>query len=216
MALYAVAVAGLTASLTLIFLAMRAVMDIGGYCAEGGPYVIETHCPPGVPLLMVGAIFGLFLFGGLTAWKGSAIGGPYGVVVLLAWPALLVSLGWNFLEYALRPPPPATGIVLGWLIPGIVFVLMGGGPLLALLMARRSADPTAARARLAGQLAARAKLMMATERPAPGPTGVAAVRPSGGLVDELERLAQLRRLGSLSADEFELAKRTLLDGQPTP
>ena len=27
----------LTASITLLFLGMRAVMDIGGMCAEGGP-----------------------------------------------------------------------------------------------------------------------------------------------------------------------------------
>lgn len=95
LALYAVGVAGLAMCLTLVFLAMRAVMDVGGFCAEGGPYVIEVHCPEGVPLVLVGGIFGLFGFGGLTAWKGSLIGGPYGALVLLAWPALFLSLGWN-------------------------------------------------------------------------------------------------------------------------
>lgn len=95
--------AGLTARLVLVFLAMRAVVDIGGYCAEGGPYVIETHCPEGVPLVLVGGIFGLFAFGGLMAWKGSMLGEPYGALVLLAWPALFLSLGWNFLEYSVKP-----------------------------------------------------------------------------------------------------------------
>ena len=57
--LYAVGVAGLAMCLTLVFLAMRAVMDVGGFCAEGGPYVIETHCPEGVPLVLIGGIFGL-------------------------------------------------------------------------------------------------------------------------------------------------------------
>ena len=79
--LYAVGVAGLAMSLTLVFVSMRAVMDVGGFCAEGGPYVIETHCPEGVPLLITGGIFGLFIFGGLMAWKGSIIGGPYGGLV---------------------------------------------------------------------------------------------------------------------------------------
>ena len=100
-AIHLLGVVGLAASLTLVFLGMRAVMDIGGFCAEGGPYEIQTHCPEGVPLLMIGGIFGLFLFGGLMAWKGSVIGGPYAALVGLAWPALFLSLGWNFLEYAL-------------------------------------------------------------------------------------------------------------------
>jgi len=128
--LYAVGVAGLAMCLTFVFLAMRAVMDVGGFCAEGGPYVIETHCPDGVPLVLIGGIFGLFGFGGLMAWKGSMIGEPYGALVLLAWPALFLSLGWNFLEYALTPLA-GQGIVWGWLIPGVLFVLMGGLPLLA-------------------------------------------------------------------------------------
>ena len=34
-----VATFGLAACLTLIWLGMRAVMDIGGACAEGGPFV---------------------------------------------------------------------------------------------------------------------------------------------------------------------------------
>lgn len=67
--LYLLGVVGLAASLTFVFLGMRAVMDVGGFCAEGGPYEIQTPCPEGVPLLMIGGIFGLFLFGGLIAWK---------------------------------------------------------------------------------------------------------------------------------------------------
>ncbi len=51
--LYAVGVAGLAACLTLVWLSMRAVMNVGGFCAEGGPYVIETPCPDGVPLLLM-------------------------------------------------------------------------------------------------------------------------------------------------------------------
>src|SRR5687768_29037 len=127
--LYAIGVAGLAMCLTLVWLGMRAIMDVGGFCAEGGPYVIETPCPQGVPLVLVGGIFGLVGFGGLMAWKGAAIGGPYAGLVALAWPALFISLGWNFLEYALNPPgPPGQGIVWGWLIPGVIFMVMGAGP----------------------------------------------------------------------------------------
>ena len=66
------------------------------------------------------------------SWKGAALGGPYGGLVLLAWPALFISLGWNFLEFAFFPPPPDTGIELGWLIPGVIFVTMGAAPLVAI------------------------------------------------------------------------------------
>jgi hypothetical protein len=39
--LYLLGVVGMAASITTIWLLMRSVMDIGGFCAEGGPYVIE-------------------------------------------------------------------------------------------------------------------------------------------------------------------------------
>src|SRR5436190_15088757 len=44
-----VGLAGGTAALTILFLSMRAVMRIGGFCASGGPYQIQTQCPKGVP-----------------------------------------------------------------------------------------------------------------------------------------------------------------------
>ena len=126
--IYLLGAAGLAASIVVIFLAMRAVLDIGGFCAEGGPYEIETHCPDGVPLLMMLAIPGLFLFGGLMIWRGSPIGGPYQAAVFFAWPALFLSLGWNFLEYGVNPPG-GDGLAWGWLICGVIFVAMGGVPL---------------------------------------------------------------------------------------
>jgi len=91
-ALLAVSIAGLAMCLVLMYLSMRAVMDIGGYCAEGGPYVIETHCPEGAtPALMLG-MFELFGFGGLCVYAGGKVGG-YGWVPMLAWTGLFASLG---------------------------------------------------------------------------------------------------------------------------
>ena len=214
--LYAVGVCGLAMSLTLVFLSMRAVMDVGGFCADGGPYVVETHCTEGVPLLLTGGILGLFLFGGLMAWKGSVIGGPYGGLVALAWPVLFLSLGWNFLEYAFNPPgPPGQGIVWGWLIPGVLFILMGGLPLLAVLPIGHSGRSAEARERLATRVAPRGS------RSSPSRSDyqrlandLRAVEERTGdaqdLVSKLERLAALRESGDLSRDEFEQAKRALL------
>jgi hypothetical protein len=130
--IYLLGAAGLTACIVVVFLAMRAVMDIGGFCAEGGPYEIETHCPQGVPLLMTLAFPGLFVFAGLMIWRGSPIGGPYQAAVFFAWPALFLSLGWNFLEYGMNPPGDA-GLEWSWLLCAVIFVAMGGVPLIAVL-----------------------------------------------------------------------------------
>jgi hypothetical protein len=206
-ATYLLGVAGLAASITLIFLGMRAVMDVGGFCAEGGPYVIDTHCPEGVVPVMMLAFPALFLFGGMMVWKGSRLGGYYAALPLLAWPALFLSLGWNFIEYSL--PTAQHGLELGWLMPGLMFVAMGIVPLLIVLPAvglRGPADPDKVESM-------RRTLQRAQARP---PSTTRASRASSlssdgrDLVDELERLAELRERGALTEAEFEAAKSALL------
>jgi hypothetical protein len=78
-----------------------------------------------VDLLLILAFPLGFLGVGLMVWKGIRLGGRYAGLAALAWPALFLSLGWNFLEYGIAPPGSG-GIVWGWLIPGVVFVVMGG------------------------------------------------------------------------------------------
>ncbi len=200
-------VAGLAMCLTLLFLGMRAVMDVGGACADGGPYVSRQSCPEGVPLAMMGGIFGLFAFGGMAAAGGSQVGGPYGGIVFFAWPALFLSLGWNFLQYGIWPPGGG-GLEWGWLICGIVFVLMGGFPLLALLPSRSTArrDPLAVR-RLLGDLQARQQQML----PGGGsPVDRPAAPARTDLTSRLERLAALHTAGQLSDAEFDEAKRRVI------
>jgi hypothetical protein len=207
-ALYLLGVAGLAACLTLVFLSMRAVMDVGGFCAEGGPYEIQTHCPEGTALLLPLAIFAGLGSAALVGWKGQLLGSPFGSLVALAWPALFISLGWNFLEYGLFADK--NGVVWGWLIPGIVFEVMGIVPLVGLLPSRRtgstwtpgSSDSAAAltynRKRLLNDLVSHAH-----ER------GWGA---QDDMVSKLERLATLREQGALTADEFEAAKKALIGG----
>jgi len=62
---YLVGVAGLGLWLTILWLSMRAVMEIGGACASGGPYEIAVPCPDAVVAFMPLSIIGLFIFGGL-------------------------------------------------------------------------------------------------------------------------------------------------------
>lgn len=119
-----------TLSITLLWLGMRSVMAIGGACAEGGPYVPVQPCPEGVPLAMMGGMFGLFASAGVMVWFGSRVG--LAGLPMLGWPMLFISLGWNFLEFGLFPPD-GSGWVWGWLICAITFFAMGGGPLLLAL-----------------------------------------------------------------------------------
>ncbi len=124
--LYLAGVTVLAWAITICWLAMRAVMDVGGMCAEGGPYVVATPCPDGVPLLLALAFPAGFLGGGMMVRWGSRLGPAWASLVALAWPALFLSLGWNFLDHGLTA---AGGLEAGWLIPGVLFLLMGGVPL---------------------------------------------------------------------------------------
>jgi hypothetical protein len=194
-----------SAGLTLVFMSMRAVMDIGGTCASGGPYVIAQPCPDSavalMPLGIVGGLIGLWMY----AAASSRLPGPR--LTLLAWSALFLSLGWNFWEYGLNPPDGSEGVVWGWIICGVVFVAMGGLPLLGL--ANRD---------IAKQLfwadAPGTPVRPAAATPTP-PTSTLTRRPAppsdDSLPAALERLSELHRTGALNDEEFRLAKQRILE-----
>lgn len=137
-----VGLAGTVAALTSVFYCMRAVMEVGGVCASGNtPYDIRVPCPTGVPGLMIGSIFlGL---GFLALYAISAVGPN---LTLLAWPALFLSLGWNFLEFGIDAPG-GNGSAWGWLVCAVVFFAMGAVPLVigigAFVMGRDTRVPSA-------------------------------------------------------------------------
>ena len=190
--------AGVSAGITLLFLGMRSVMEIGGVCAEGGPYIPRQPCPDGVPGLMVGGIWGGMICVGLYFWF-STKGEVAPTLVMFAWPALFLSLGYNFFEFGINPPGDV-GLAWSWLFCGVVFALMGGVPLLIAIgpiwRSLRGTTPE-------------------YERPPTKPMSVVreAVkeRTPSDLVDALERLDKLHRSGALSDVEFEKAKRRLLN-----
>jgi hypothetical protein len=201
-----VGLAGAVASLTILFLCMRSVMDIGGVCASGNtPYVISHPCPTGVPGLMMGSIFGGLIFLGL--YGISAIGPN---LTLFAWPALFLSLGWNFLEYGIDPPGGG-GLVFGWLLCGVIFVLMGGIPLVIGVQAWRSGRDSRLRGVDTPRVRSGVKTAATKAR-----TTAGRVTGSGkpdSVVDELGRLSTLHRDGGLSDDDYEAAKaKVLRDG----
>ncbi len=210
-ATYLLGVAVLAASITLLFLSMRAVLEIGGACASGGPYVPRVTCPDAVVALTPLSIFAAFGGIGLMLWGAAAMSGPWAGLTLLAWPALFLSLGWNFLEYGFLPPAGADGWVWSWIFCGVVFVVMGAAPLIFVVGALREA--TGERAYGGGRVVVRRGLSTEprhTARPADPPPRDGSDASGGDVVDRLERLAALRRAGDITNEEYELAKARLL------
>lgn len=186
--------AGVACGMTFVFLGMRAVMEIGGACADGvSPYVIARPCPRGVPAALAGGLWGGIVCLGIYLWHTTSRGIPS--LAAFAWPALFIALGWNFLELAVRPPGGG-GPVWGWLISGAVFVAMGAAPL------GIAASPQARRFK---------KLRAAKPPPAPGTPRPAPDEPRAQVVSALERLAALHASGALSDQEYRAAKARVLD-----
>lgn len=217
--LTAVGVVLFAAGLTLMFESMRSVMDVGGYCASGGPYEIRQECPDGAWLIVVGIFAGLIGVGLVVA--GTFRGGP--TLWALAWPALFLALGWNFLVYGLDPPPPSTGLEWGWLVCAVVFLAMGGIPLLlclangrAVLWGRDRDAPRPAPAPVPAS-ATRARVTVpppvVPRAPSPATTRSTATAASADddLVSDLERLAALHRSGALTDAEYRRAKAVRLE-----
>ena len=223
---------------------MRSVMDIGGVCASGGPSVLAVECPEAIGWLLPLSIFAGIGGIGLIAWFGGRVGPGFAAVAALAWPALFLSLGWNFLEYAIASP---AGWDLGWLMCGVLFLAMGGIPLVVWLAGARrrsggraparpdsatasavatpghTASPRSTRhvdlASMLRQLqgvtmveAASTTVAEATHPVAtdPTPPGLGH-QASSGLVDQLERLAQLKEQGALGELEYLQAKQAVID-----
>lgn len=121
---------GFTFCLTSLYLAMRGVMNIGGFVAYGGPYHIAHKAPNWVWIFPVSILSGvIFIF--LNQFNARRIGGLN--LMALLWPAVFLSLGENFLEFGFNPPGQEPGIALGWIICGAFFIPMGGIPLIFII-----------------------------------------------------------------------------------
>ncbi len=119
---FLVGMAGIAGSITVVFLGMRSVLDVGGQCASGGPFVIAVPCPDGTWTLPL-AIFAGLGFAFLAFAGGTKVGGIYASLPGLAWVGLFCALGFNFLQWGIAPPADPSGDSSGG--PGLVFVLLG-------------------------------------------------------------------------------------------
>jgi hypothetical protein len=124
-ALFHFTIFGAAFCVTCLYHGMRPIMRLGGMVASGGPYAIAHPAPHWVWIMPLSIILGMicFFMNLFTSADDEGIN-----LLPLAWPGLFLSLGWNFLEFTFSPP--GGGLAWGWLICGVVFVLMGGLPLL--------------------------------------------------------------------------------------
>jgi hypothetical protein len=107
-------------SFTVLYQGSAALSNIGGFCASGGPYVIQTECPDAVmwalPLGFVGvAVSWVIAF---VVQKGFSM-----PLVVWGWPILFVGLGIEFFLSI-----PVSGAFVG-ILCGTLFVIMGLAPL---------------------------------------------------------------------------------------
>ena len=120
-------------TLTWTYFGMRSVMDIGGTCAQGGPYEIARPCPDGGWMIAV-AIPVLAIVTMIASGVAMSLSAPG--LMMPMWGLLFGSLGWNFLDYGAF----SGEIVWGWLICGIVFELMALPVVLLVLPSKRGSS----------------------------------------------------------------------------
>ena len=113
-----------TVSFTLLYQVSAVVMGLGGFCASGGPYVIETQCPDAVVIFAPLSIFGGLIATAIGLVFARGFGTP---LVIWAWPILFVGLGIDFLLASFVPGGVAN------LVVAIVFIVMGLVPLVIVL-----------------------------------------------------------------------------------
>ena len=186
------------------------------------------------------SIFGGLLFLGLFAICTNDAGRS---LVLLAWPALFLSLGWNFLDYGLNlTTKSGSGVNGGFLVCAVIFILMGAVPLIWLLpqlwrLVTGSADTSGTTggsgpAPFTGMTSVAFNPPPSSAPASPTPpswgtnvrldpstasTAATTAKAGKDMAGELERLAALHRRGELTDAEYEAAKRQAIasTGNPT-
>lgn len=111
-----------------LFQAAAAVMSLGGSCASGGPYVIETECPESVLVFAPLGFFGMLLAVGVALFLARGFGVS---LIAGAWPILFVGLSIPFFTGA----ETGDGIVVNILL-GLMFVVMALAPVVVLVFSK--------------------------------------------------------------------------------
>jgi hypothetical protein len=125
------------AAITVLSMLLRSATAVGGSCADVDVALGDQPCRShtGAALLLAVACALLCLLA--VSWGAAVLGAPR--PLFLAWPVLALTLGWNFLRDGFDPPM-GEGIALGYVVGGVVFLLLGAAPLLLRLSTAREAE----------------------------------------------------------------------------
>jgi hypothetical protein len=191
-----------TGALTVLFLSARAVMEVGGSCGSGGSGL--RPCPGKVAGFMPAAIWGGLIFAGLYIWQAARHHVPS--FVSLLWPGLFISLGYDFLDDGVS----GDGIGAGSIVVGVVFILMGGIPLLWAL-------PHLWNVYVRGRIDAAKPLHVTATGTAVGAlkalTKIPSAHAKADMTENLERLDSLHKSGALDDFEYAKAKDRVIRGE---
>jgi hypothetical protein len=201
--LVVITAAGVVTALTALFMSMRSVMDVGGSCGSIDSEGTIRSCPAGVAGLLPAAIWGGLIFTGLYVLVTLKFKVPS--LVSLIWPALFLSLSYNFFDYGVHGQS-------GFVVVGIVFALMGVVPLLWAL-------PHLWRVYVHGREDDPKPWHVTTTGAAMG-SAVSAMRlldrlgktPNQDMTESLERLDDLHKSGALDDLEYAKAKDRVIRG----
>jgi hypothetical protein len=136
---FAAAVLGLgiaagAAAITLLSMLLRSATAVDGSCAAGDAVLADQPCRSHTGAALLLAVAGALVCLLAVSWGASVLGAPR--PLFLAWPVLALTLGWNFLRDGFDPPM-GEGIALGYVVGGVVFLLLGAAPLLLRLSVAR-------------------------------------------------------------------------------
>jgi hypothetical protein len=142
--LVAIAAAGTTASLIVVYAALRAMLSSGGFCVAGGAYAVAHHCNRSDTVLLLTGTLGMLTFGGLLVAVTAWLRGPVMQVGLTLWVALFATLGWNFINLGANPAGAMGadgGLIAAGAVSGLV-TLIGLTPLVRLSSSRLTTGGT--------------------------------------------------------------------------
>lgn len=141
-----VSIGCMAAILVMVPFAGMKLLDVGGFCAEGGPYVIRQECPEGVIPVLAGGLPLLFVFG--IAYT-LALPAGWRFLLVWGWPILFLGLAAVFFISAFTAPDQSFAVAP--FITGIVMAGIGFLPLLGIQIvpsprrAAGSGDPSSGR-----------------------------------------------------------------------
>ena len=143
----------MAAIFVMLPLAAMALLDVGGFCASGGPYVIRQECPTGVIPVLGAGIPLLFVFGFIYAL---ALPAGWRALLVWGWPLLFLELAVCFFISAFTAPGQSFAVgpfITGLVMAGVAVIPVLGIPVVPSPKRAARRGETSPRGSLALQIA---------------------------------------------------------------